>query len=49
LLSGHGSKENVEEGERLGAFEYLQKPVEIEDLIKVIHSAAAKRKGRDRE
>lgn len=45
LLSGHGSKENVEEGERLGAFEYLQKPVEIEDLVAVIHNAAARHKG----
>ncbi|MCP4599337.1 MAG: response regulator [Proteobacteria bacterium] len=42
LLSGHGSVENVEEAERLGAFEYLQKPVEIEDLVSVIHEAAAK-------
>ena len=41
LMSGHGSIENKEEGERLGAFAYLQKPVEIEDLVDVIHRAAS--------
>jgi len=45
LLSGHGSVKNVEEGERLGAFEYLQKPVEIEELVEVIHKAADRRQG----
>ena len=45
LLSGHGSVENVEEGERLGAFEYLQKPVEIEELVDVIQRAATKKGG----
>ena len=49
LLSGHGSVENVEEAERLGAFEYLQKPVEIEDLVSVIHKAAAKSEGAEHE
>ncbi len=39
LMSGHGSTENVEEGERLGAFDYLQKPVEIEELVAVIRRA----------
>ena len=45
LMSGHGSVENVEEGERLGAFDYLQKPVEIEDLLAVILKAVDQRKG----
>jgi DNA-binding NtrC family response regulator len=40
LMSGHGSLENKVEGERLGAFEYLQKPVEIEELAAVIRKAA---------
>ena len=40
LLSGHGSIDSVEEGIRLGAFEYLQKPVEIDDLVEVIRRAA---------
>lgn len=42
LLSGHGAKEDVEVGLRLGAFDYLQKPVEIEDLIEILRRAAAK-------
>ncbi len=40
LLSGHGSTENVEEGLRLGAFAYLEKPVDIEHLLDVIRNAA---------
>jgi DNA-binding NtrC family response regulator len=39
LMSGHGSSENAKEGVRLGAFEYLQKPVEIDDLVAVIQRA----------
>jgi len=42
LFSGHGSKDAAEEGLRLGAFEYLQKPVEIERLVHVIRKATAK-------
>jgi two-component system response regulator CpxR len=42
LLSGHGSSQNVEEGLRLGAFDYLQKPVDIEYLIDIIRRATAK-------
>jgi two-component system, OmpR family, response regulator len=49
LMSGHGSIENVEEGARLGAFEYLQKPVEIEDLVSVIQRAQSKKKGEENE
>jgi len=41
LLSGHGAREDVEVGLRLGAFDYLQKPVDIEDLIEIIRRAAA--------
>ena len=39
LLSGHGSTEDVEEGIRLGAFAYLQKPVDIEHLVDLIRRA----------
>ena len=42
LLSGHGAKEDVEVGLRLGAFDYLQKPVDLEDLIEILKSAAAR-------
>lgn len=42
LLSGHGAKEDAETGLRLGAFEYLQKPVDLEDVIAILHRAAAR-------
>ena len=41
LLSGHGSHEDAEEGARLGAFDYVQKPIDIEVLIEILHKAAA--------
>jgi len=41
LISGHGSTEDVQEGLRLGAFDYLQKPVDINDLVSIIRRAAA--------
>jgi DNA-binding NtrC family response regulator len=43
LLTGHGSVEDAEEGMRLGAFEYLTKPVNIDDLIEVLRQAAGRR------
>ena len=42
LLSGHGAKEDVEVGLRLGAFDYLQKPVDLEDLIEILKRAAGR-------
>ena len=45
LLSGHGSAKDAEEGIRLGAFDYLMKPVKIDDLVRVLHSAAAREQG----
>ncbi len=42
LLSGHGAREDAETGHRLGAFDYLQKPVDLEDLITILRRAAAK-------
>jgi DNA-binding NtrC family response regulator len=41
LLSGHGAKEDAATGLRLGAFDYLQKPVDLEDLIAILHRAVA--------
>jgi DNA-binding NtrC family response regulator len=41
LFTGHGSTENVDEGLRLGAFDYLQKPVDIEHLVDTIRRAVA--------
>lgn len=45
LMTGHGSKETVDEAYRLGAFEYLQKPVDIDYLVKVILRASSRAPG----
>lgn len=37
LLTGRGSTADGIEGMRLGAFDYLMKPVDIDELIKKIH------------
>ena len=39
LLTGHGSKQDGIKGKRLGAFDYLVKPVKIERLIQKMHEA----------
>jgi len=39
ILTGKGSEKDEEEARRLGAFEYLQKPVEIEKLMQHIKRA----------
>jgi DNA-binding NtrC family response regulator len=40
LLTGHGSIEEGEEGMKQGAYAYLFKPVDIEDLIRTMVEAA---------
>ena len=39
LLTGHGSTKDGIKGMRMGAFDYLMKPVNIEDLIKKMNDA----------
>ena len=39
MLTGHGTDKDEEEARRLGAFEYLQKPVEMETLMQHIRRA----------
>ena len=39
ILTGHGTEKDEKEARRLGAFEYLQKPVDIEKLIQTIKQA----------
>ncbi len=39
MLTGHGSEKDEQEARKLGAFEYLQKPVEIDTLMKKIKKA----------
>jgi DNA-binding NtrC family response regulator len=44
MLTGHGSEQAAREGVQFGAFDYLLKPCELEDLIEKIHEAAHKGK-----
>jgi DNA-binding NtrC family response regulator len=44
MLSGHGSEQSAREGIELGAFDYLTKPCELEDLIEKIREAARNRR-----
>lgn len=39
ILTGHGSERDREAGERLGAFRQLQKPVDIDELIRTMNEA----------
>jgi len=39
ILTGHGSEKDEAEARRLGAFAYLQKPVDIEKLIITLKNA----------
>jgi len=43
ILTGHGSDEEEREAERLGAFAYLQKPVDFNDLMEVVAQAGRSR------
>lgn len=39
MLTGHGSEKDEKEARRLGAFEYLQKPTEMDKLLETIKKA----------
>jgi DNA-binding NtrC family response regulator len=41
LLTGHGSSVSVEQGLDAGAFEYLMKPVKIDELARILRSAGS--------
>ncbi len=43
MLTGHGSEQDEAEARRLGVFEYLRKPVPIENLMKVLKAAYQKK------
>ena len=47
MLTGHGSAEAAEQGIKLGAFDYLTKPCELEELLGKIMAAYAYRKQND--
>ena len=39
IMTGHGSDKDEEEARRLGAFEYLRKPVDIDHLMETVRNA----------
>lgn len=45
MLTGHGSEQAAREGIESGAFDYLTKPYELEDLIEKIREATEHPKG----
>ncbi len=47
IMTGHGSETDEEEARRLGAYDYLQKPVDINDLMEVIRNAGEARRKAD--
>jgi len=44
MLTGHGSEQAAREGVQFGAFDYLTKPCELEELIEKIMEAARRRR-----
>jgi len=44
MLTGHGSEEAAREGIQFGAFDYLTKPCELEELVEKIRKAARETK-----
>jgi DNA-binding NtrC family response regulator len=43
MLTGHATVDTAIEGMRLGAYDYLMKPCDIEQLVAKIHEAKAKK------
>ncbi len=43
MLTGHGSEKDEKEARKLGAFEYLQKPADIETIVSTIRTAYKKK------
>ncbi len=39
MLTGHGTKQHEDEARRLGAFDYMEKPVDIEMLVSTMKAA----------
>lgn len=42
MLTGHGSEQAAREGMQFGAFDYLLKPCELDDLLDKIHEAVGR-------
>jgi DNA-binding NtrC family response regulator len=45
MLTGHGSEKAAREGIEFGAFDYLTKPCELDELLQKIREAVQKRRG----
>lgn len=43
IMTGHGSDKDEEEARRLGAFDYLRKPVDMTQLVEVVRNAGRAR------
>ncbi len=43
ILTGHGTEKDEEQARRLGAFEYLEKPVDVDKLVSHIRGAYKRR------
>ena len=39
MLTGHGTEKAAREGLEMGAFDYLMKPCDLEELVEKIHAA----------
>ena len=46
MLTGHGSEQAAREGVQFGAFDYLTKPCDLEDLVVKIKEAALQSKSK---
>ena len=47
MLTGHATVESAIEGMKLGAFDYLMKPCEIDQLVAKVREAAAKKRSHE--
>lgn len=47
ILTGHGSIDSALEAMKLGAYDYLTKPCEVDELVAKIEAAGAKKEGKD--
>ncbi len=49
MLTGHGTIESAIQGMKLGAFDYLMKPCEIELLLQKVNEAAEKKRDHEKK
>ncbi len=43
IMTGHGSEQDEQEARRLGAFDYLRKPIDINQLMETVRKAGRAR------